>query len=158
MKKCPPPVAPGDGQRIPHERQLAMKNTILPRPRLVAAVGAVIALAVSGCAVDTSTPTTADRVVASTTTAPVEPVVDENPTGTVISTVAADEGISIAPGMASEYAAIICEGFDDDLSLVTMVRIGASALPRFTEQQHAYLIGASVGALCPEFSYRIEGF
>ena len=159
MKKCPPPVAPGDGQRIPHERQLAMKNTTLLRPRLLVAVGAAFALTLSGCAVDTSTPTTADRVVASTTTAPVvEPVVEENPTGTVISTVAADEGISIAPGMAGEYAAIICEGFVDGLSLVTMVHIGASALPRFTEDQHAFLIGASVGALCPEFSYRIGGF
>ena len=133
-----------------------MKNTTLLRPRLLVAVGAAFALTLSGCAVDT--PTTADRVVASTTSAPIaEPVIDDNPTGTVISTVAADEGISIAPGMASEYAAIICEGFDDDLSLVTMVQIAASALPRFTEKQHAFLIGASVGALCPEFSYRIRG-
>ena len=135
-----------------------MKNTTLLRPRLLVAVGAAFALTLSGCAVDTSTPTTDDRVVASTTTAPVEPVADENPTGTVISSVAADEGISIAPGMASEYAAIICQGFDDDLPLLTMVQIGASALPRFTEEQHAFLIGASVGTLCPEFSYRIGGF
>lgn len=125
---------------------------------LIVVPAAILALT-AGCAIDTSTPTTADRVVASTTTAPVvEPVVEENPTGTVISTVAADEGISIAPGMAGEYAAIICEGFVDGLSLVTMVHIGASALPRFTEEQHAFLIGASVGTLCPEFSYRIGGF
>lgn len=157
MKKCPPPVAPGDGLRIPHERQLAMKNTTLLRPRLLVAVGAAFALTLSGCAVDT--PTKADRVVASTTVAPAAPAVESpaDRTDAVLQSVAADEGIHMPDGMAGEYATIICEGLDDGLSLTTLVRIGVDALPRWDSGQHAFLIGASIGAKCPEYAHVVGG-
>ena len=136
-----------------------MKNTTLLRPRLLVAVGAAFALTLTGCAVDTSTPTTADRVVASTTAAPASPAMESptDRTDAVLQSVAADEGIHMPDGMAGEYATIICEGLDDGLSLTTLVRIGVDALPRWDSGQHAFLIGASIGAKCPEYAHVVGG-
>ena len=70
----------------------------------------------------------------------------------VLQSVAADEGIHMPDGMAGEYADIICDGLDDGLSFTMLVRIGVDALPRWDAGQHAFLIGASVGAKCPEYA------
>lgn len=128
---------------------------------------AAVALAACGPAdvqVDgTAVPTT--RHIESTTVAPppVEParidpyvtpvdVVDE-----VIREVAADEGIILPAGMGSQYADIVCTGFDDGLSFPLVVTIAADELDHWTLEQHAFLIGASIGAKCPEFSSLVGG-
>lgn len=101
-----------------------------------------------------------DRVVESTTApvpTPVDPVSDEEFAGSIISIVAEDEGIQIPASMAGEYATIICEGFADGLSPLVMVRIGVEELPRWSSDEHSFLMGASVGALCPEFASKIVG-
>ena len=79
-------------------------------------------------------------------------VVDE-----VIREVAADEGIILPAGMGSQYADIVCTGFDDGLSFPLVVTIAADELDHWTLEQHAFLIGASIGAKCPEFSYLVGG-
>lgn len=134
-----------------------MKNTTLPLPKMIVVAGAALALTLSGCAVDT--PTTADRVVASTTVAPASPAVESpaDRTDAVLQSVAADEGIHMPDGMAGEYATIICEGLDDGLSLTMLVRIGVDALPRWDSGQHSFLIGASIGAKCPEYAHVVRG-
>lgn len=135
------------------ESGTAVKRSLLLLPGL--------ALAFAGCAIDTSVPAgkpTPDRVLESTTVAPaVEPISDGDLVGHVVSTVASDEGITIGPSMAGEYAVIVCQGFEDGLSPLVMVRIGVQEMPRFSEEEHAFLVGASVGALCPEFSFVFGG-
>ena len=127
----------------------------------------VAVLALSACESASSVPATSgDRVIESTTVAPaspavepskVEPYVPVDRTDAVLQSVAADEGIHMPDGMAGEYATIICEGLDDGLSLTTLVRIGVDALPRWDSGQHAFLIGASIGAKCPEYAHVVGG-
>lgn len=84
---------------------------------------------------------------------PAKPAMTEDErTDMILQSVAADEGIHMPDGMAGEYATIVCDGLDDGLSFTMMIRIGADALPRWDEGQHAFLIGASVGAKCPEYA------
>ena len=78
-------------------------------------------------------------------------------TDAVLQSVAAGEGIDMPDGMASEYADIICEGLSDGLSPMALVRIAADELPVWDASQHSFLVGASIGAKCPEFSYLVGG-
>ena len=135
------------------------------RSLLVVPVVAVFAL--SACEAASSVPASSgDRVLESTTVAPaapavepskVDPYVPVDRTDAVLQSVAAGEGIHMPDGMAGEYADIICEGLDDGLSLTTLIRIGVDALPRWDSGQHAFLIGASIGAKCPEYAYVVGG-
>lgn len=125
----------------------------------------------AGCAVDTGTVTdgnpstttfsAADRVIESTTSAPIapigEPITADQRAGKLISQVAADEGIIIDQHMAAKYAEIVCEGFDDDMPFSHMVIATTAGLPRFSDREHAYLIGASIGAMCPEHAASVGG-
>ena len=129
----------------------------------------VAALALAACGpadveVD-GTAVPASRHIESSTVAPppVEPtridpyvtpvdVVDE-----VIREVAADEGIILPAGMGSQYADIVCTGFDDGLSFPLVVTIAADELDHWTIEQHAFLIGASIGAKCPEYAHVVGG-
>ena len=79
-------------------------------------------------------------------------VVDE-----VVRSVAADEGIILPAGMGSQYADIVCTAFDDGLSFPVVVMIAADELDHWTPEQHAFLVGASVGASCPEWAGVIGG-
>lgn len=128
----------------------------------------VAVLALSACESASTVPATStDRVIESTTVTPVAPAVEPTKVEPNVSTgdqvdivmqaVAADEGIHMPDGMAGEYATIICEGLDDGLSLTTLVRIGVDALPRWDSGQHAFLIGASIGAKCPEYAHVVGG-
>lgn len=133
---------------------------------------APVALVLSACGSEAasstaSIPPSTDRVLQSTTNSPVAPPVEPTKVEPNVSTgdqvdivmqaVAADEGIHMPDGMAGEYATIICEGLDDGLSLTTLVRIGVDALPRWDSGQHAFLIGASIGAKCPEYAHVVGG-
>ena len=138
-----------------------MKNTTLLRPRLLVAVGAALALTMSGCAIDTSTPAddspVTDRVLTSTTNAapaaPVEPspVSDED----VLEATLRSEGIDTPAGFAAQYADIVCTGFDDGLDLYDMVAIGHQEIPRYSVNEHAFMVGASVGTYCPEHAAEV---
>ena len=129
----------------------------------------VAALALAACGpadieVD-GTAVPASRHIESSTVAPppVEParvdpyvtpvdVVDE-----VVRSVAADEGIILPAGVGSQYADIVCQAFDDGLSFPLVVAIAADELDHWTPKQHAFLVGASVGASCPEWAGVITG-
>ena len=142
----------------PHERKLTMKNTTLLRPRLLVAVGAAFALTLSGCAIDTSTPTTdapvTDRVLASTThAAPAE--VEPHTAEDVLEATLRSEGIDTPAGFAAQYADIVCTGFDDGLDLYDMVAIGHQEIPRYSVNEHAFMVGASVGTFCPEHAAEV---
>ena len=138
-----------------------MKNTTILRPRLLVAVGAAFALTVSGCAIDTSTPAdgspVTDRVLTSSTNAtpaaPIErePVSDED----VLEATLRSEGIDTPEGFAAQYADIVCTGFDDGLDLYDMVAIGHQEIPRYSVNEHAFMVGASVGTFCPEHASEV---
>ena len=137
-----------------------MKNTTLLRPRLLVAVGAAFALT-AGCAIDTSTPAddgpVTDRVLTSTTNAapaaPIErqPVLMED----VLEATLRSEGIDTPEGFAAQYADIVCTGFDDGLDLYDMVAIGHQEIPRYSVNDHAFMVGASVGTYCPEHAAEV---
>lgn len=87
----------------------------------------------------------------------VDPYIPVDSTDMILQSVAAGEGIDMPDGMAGEYADIICEGLDDGLSPMALVRIAAAELPQWDSGQHSFLVGASIGAKCPEFSYLVGG-
>lgn len=125
----------------------------------ILAIAAPALLLLSACDGDlTQNQAATEHTVTSTSTTrqaapPAKPAMTEDERiDMVLQSVAADEGIHMPDGMAGEYADIICEGLDDGLSLTMLVRIGVDALPRWDAGQHAFLIGASVGAKCPEHS------
>ena len=138
-----------------------MKNTTLLRPRLFVAVGAAFALTMSGCAIDTSPPAgdspATDRVLTSSTNvapaAPAEsaPVSLED----VLEATLLSEGIHTPAGFAAQYADIVCTGFDDGLDLYDMVAIGHQEIPRYSLNEHAFMVGASVGTYCPEHAAEV---
>lgn len=130
---------------------------------------APVALVLSACGAEAasstaSIPPSTDRVLQSTTVAPpVEPTKVEPNVSTgdqvdiVMQAVAADEGIHMPDGMATEYADIICEGLDDGLSPQMLVRIAVNGIPDWDADQHAFLIGVSIGAKCPEYAHVVGG-
>ena len=131
----------------------------------ILAIAAPALLLLSACDGDLTqnSQTTTEHAVTSTSTTrqaapPAKPAMTEDErTDMILQSVAADEGIHMPDGMAGEYATIICDGLDDGLSLTMLVRIGVDALPRWDAEQHAFLIGASVGAKCPEYSGMFGG-
>ena len=128
-----------------------MKRALLVLP--------VAVLALSACESASSAPVSSgDRVLESTTVAPAaDPYTSTDRTDAILQSVAAGEGIDFPDGMASQYADIICQGLDDGLSPLALVRIAASELPQWDAGQHSFLVGASIGAKCPEFSYLVGG-
>lgn len=133
---------------------------------------APVALVLSACGAEAasstaSIPPSTDRVLQSTTNSPVSPPVEPTKVEPNVSTgdqvdivmqaVAADEGIHMPDGMATEYADIICEGLDDGLSPQMLVRIAVNGIPTWDADQHAFLIGVSIGAKCPEYAHVVGG-
>ena len=60
------------------------------------------------------------------------------------------DGTVVPADFARDYAEITCEGFENGLSILTVIKINAEAIPRFTIEQHAAMVGASNGTMCPE--------
>lgn len=145
----------------PSESGSSVKRALLVLP--------VVALVSVGCAAPYEEPvaSVADRVLQSTTNSPVSPPVEPTKVEPNVSTgdqvdivmqaVAADEGIHMPDGMATEYADIICEGLDDGLSPQMLVRIAVNGIPTWDADQHAFLIGVSIGAKCPEYAHVVGG-
>ena len=122
---------------------------------LIVVPAAVLALT-AGCAIDTSTPAddspATDRVLTSTTNAdPASPVSNED----VLEATLLSEGIHTPAGFAAQYADIVCTGFDDGLDLYDMVAIGHQEIPRYSVNEHAFMVGASVGTYCPEHASEV---
>ena len=127
---------------------------------LIVVPAAVLALT-AGCAIDTSTPAddspVTDRVLTSSTNvapaAPIgrEPVSDED----VLEATLLSEGIHTPAGFAAQYADIVCTGFDDGLDLYDIVAIGHQEIPRYSVNEHAFMVGASVGTYCPEHAAEV---
>ena len=122
---------------------------------LILIPAAVLALT-AGCAIDTSTPAgdgpVTDRVLTSSTNAaPAAPVSDED----VLEATLRSEGIDTPAGFAAQYADIVCTGFDDGLDLYDMVAIGHQEIPRYSLNEHAFMVGASVGTYCPEHAAEV---
>ena len=122
---------------------------------LIVVPAAVLALT-AGCAIDTSTPAddgpATDRVLTSSTNAaPASPVSDED----VLEATLLSEGIHTPAGFAAQYADIVCTGFDDGLDLYDSVAIGHQEIPRYSVNEHAFMVGASVGTYCPEHASEV---
>ena len=118
----------------------------------------VAVLALSACESASSVPATSgDRMIGSTTNAapaaPIErqPVSDED----VLEATLRGEGIDTPAGFAAQYADIVCTGFDDGLDLYDMVAIGHQEIPRYSVNEHAFMVGASVGTYCPEHAAEV---
>ena len=114
----------------------------------------VAVLALSACESASSAPATSgDRVIESTTAAPAqsEPVSLED----VLEATLLSEGIHTPAGFAAQYADIVCTGFDDGLDLYDMVAIGHQEIPRYSVNEHAFMVGASVGTYCPEHAAEV---
>ena len=125
---------------------------------LAIAAPALLLLAACDGDLTQNSQTTTEHTVTSTSTTrqaapPAKPAMTEDERiDMILQSVAADEGIYMPDGMAGEYADIVCAGFDDGLSFPLVVTIAADELDHWTLEQHAFLIGASVGAKCPEHS------
>lgn len=124
--------------------------------RLFLLAPALLVLAACESAPASPPPTVPEHVLESSTATPPPSspadVVDE-----VMRSVAADEGITMPAGMGGDYADIVCTGFEDGLAFPLIVQIAADALPDWTVEQHAFLVGASVGSACPEYAHTIAG-
>ena len=127
--------------------QLARKATM----KYILAIAAPALLLLAACDGDLTqnSQATTEHSVTSTTR---QSMTEDERIDMILQSVAADKGIHIPEGMAVEYADIVCTGFDDGLPFPLMVTIAADELDRWTLEQHAFLIGASVGAKCPEYS------
>lgn len=116
----------------------------------------VMAIVAAGCSAQASD--AADQTVATTTaTTPAAAASGDGTVGETLSTLAGRLDITISPSMAEEYAAIMCDGLDDGISTSNLVRIGMKSLPRYDRGEHSFLIGSSIGALCPEHAGAIGG-
>lgn len=72
----------------------------------------------------------------------------------VMISVAEEEGIRLEPGEGYAYASASCKSIDQGISIMNVIEGAAQALPEWglTFEDHAYLVGASIGSLCPEYS------
>ena len=129
---------------------------------------AATALLVTGCATGTDigspTSTTAstapstgeylqdDEVVPSQPYTSSEDRLDE-----VMRSVASSEGIYLPEGLGSAYAQDVCDLLDNGNDVFDVVLIALRDLPELglEAEEHAYLVGASIGGACPEYEYLV---
>lgn len=88
---------------------------------------------------------------------PVESEDDFDLTDMVMQSVMANEGVYLEDGFGGEYARLTCEALDDGLTPMDAMFISMDSLPGYTMDEHAMLVGASIGAECPQHSDRIPG-
>ena len=125
--------------------------------RALLLIPAAVLAVTAGCASAPSSPAdgpVTDRVLVSTThAAPAAPapVSLED----VLESTLRGEGIHTPAGFAAQYADIVCTGFDDGLDLYDIVAIGNTEIPRYSLNQHAFMVGASVGTYCPEHASEV---
>lgn len=82
-----------------------------------------------------------------------EPALQEE----VMERVLESEGLYLPPGMAADYAEIVCDGLRDGADPMDIAAAGYRNFPEYDIMDHALLVGASVGSHCVDLSYIIEG-
>lgn len=120
---------------------------------LVLTLGGVV-LALGACAAP-ETPAGSLESSETHSVAPVaaEPFVSESDRiDQAIASVMEPEGFILPEGFYYEYAEIVCEGLDDGLGPMLLAGIGHSEFDEYSLDQHAMMVGASIGGLCPEYA------
>lgn len=75
----------------------------------------------------------------------------------VMERVLESEGLYLPPGMAADYAEIVCDGLRNGSDPMDIAAAGYRNFPEYDIMDHALLVGASVGSHCVDLSYIIEG-
>lgn len=87
----------------------------------------------------------------------VEPLISEEIIAEIaMESTLADKGIDLGPGVAAEYAKIVCEGMEEGVDPMMIALLGQNGFPEYTVEEHAMMVGASVGSHCPELGYIID--
>lgn len=76
--------------------------------------------------------------------------------GGIMETVLLREGINLPPGLADEYADAVCTDLEDGVDPMNIAFTAHKHLAMYDIIEHAKMVGASVGAFCPEYGYMIE--
>lgn len=63
--------------------------------------------------------------------------------------------VEMTPEMSYRYATVTCQGLDDGLSPDLMSTIAADNFAAYDVYEHSYMLGASVGLMCPEHGDKI---
>lgn len=133
--------------------------------KILAALGSLVVAgaALTACSSDGDTGTTSSTSSSSATTSSSS----YSQSGPVYSSddrldeamirVAGNEGIYLPEGMGTDYAYDTCELFDKGYSLEMVVITAYDQLDfmGLDFEDHAFLIGASIGGLCPEYEYLV---
>ena len=134
-----------------------MKNII------ALALGGLV-LALGACAAPETPADTAKPATSQTSTieAP-EPVLVESTSEAdrvdqILASVMEPEGFYLADGQYYQYAVLVCEGLNDGLAPMTIALIAEESFGRYSLEQHAMMVGASVGGLCPEHSDKVLSY
>lgn len=155
-----------------------MKTSIITKgAALIGGAALVVSLAACGGDTDTdpqvstvtvsestsATPTTSqnfpdDSVVAPPATSSPSPVTDEEFLDALMIMVAKEEGIHLSEGMGAAYAQDVCDLLDNRYTFYEVIQIAVRDLPEMglTSNEHAYLVGASIGGACPEYEYQLN--
>lgn len=82
-----------------------------------------------------------------------EELTEEEYVDLIIRTAALDAGITVPIGAGLDYALAACSNFDDGATVEENVYAAYEAFSdtNLTLEDHAYLIGVSIGAVCPEY-------
>ena len=98
-----------------------------------------------------------DNVVAPPATSESAPMTDLEFLDALMIMVAADEGIYLSEGMGAAYAQDVCDLLEKRYSLTEVIQIAMRDLPEMglTSNEHAYLVGASIGGACPQYEYMV---
>lgn len=81
----------------------------------------------------------------------------EDPLDEVMRDVASSNGIYLPEGLGSAYALDVCDLLDNGNDVFDVVLIALRDLPELglEMEEHAFLIGASIGGACPEYEYLV---
>lgn len=71
--------------------------------------------------------------------------------GAKIAEVVYPEGVKMTFDQLYDYSEAVCQGMDDGLDPLWMARTSAQEIPRYSLSQHSTVVGASIGANCPEY-------
>lgn len=88
----------------------------------------------------------------------IDELTDEEYADLVFRTAALDAGITVPIGKGLPYASAACGNFDEGATLEQNVYAAYEAFSdtNLTLEDHAYLIGVSIGLLCPEYESLVE--
>lgn len=101
----------------------------------------------------------------STTATPAAPVTSSIPdrfsdevVGAAMGAVIESEGIPLPQSMHLEYARISCKAIGEGINPIAVASAAHDGMPQYSLMDHATLVGASVGAMCPQHSDKIGAF